>query len=117
MARRCDDTVDKKRMNCCSLKHLFLEGVEQPKISPKNPRKALSDALLMSRFQNFNFFEIFSLQPHQDASMLVFVMELSATRAASDIAPVAINHAAVNQIAMSLWIRSWILLLYVPIRM
>ena len=42
------------------------------------------------------------LQPHQDARMLVFVMELSATGAASDIAPVAINHAAVNQIGMSL---------------
>jgi len=36
--------------------------------------------------------------------MLVFVMELSTAGAASDIAPVAISHAAVNQIAMSLWI-------------
>jgi len=35
VARRCDDTVDKKRVNYCVLKHLFLEGVEQPKISPK----------------------------------------------------------------------------------
>jgi len=31
----------------------LLEGVEQPKTSPKNPRNALSDALLMSRFQIF----------------------------------------------------------------
>jgi len=53
VARRCDDTVDKKRVNSCVLKHLFLEGVEQPKISPKKPGNALSDALLMSRFQNF----------------------------------------------------------------
>jgi len=30
-----------------------LEGVEQPKISPKKPGDALSDALLVSRFQNF----------------------------------------------------------------
>jgi len=52
VARRCDYTVDKKRVNSCVLKHLFLEGVEQPKISPKKPRNALSDALLMSRFQN-----------------------------------------------------------------
>ena len=52
MARRCDYTVDKKRVNSCVLKHLFLEGVEQPKISPKTPRNAFSDALLMSRFQN-----------------------------------------------------------------
>jgi len=36
-ARRCDDTVNKKRVNSCVLKHLFLEGVEQPKISPKTP--------------------------------------------------------------------------------
>ena len=44
-ARRCDDTVDKKQVNPCVLKHLFLEGVEQP--------NALSDALLMSHFQRF----------------------------------------------------------------
>jgi len=36
------------------MKHLFLEGVEQPKISPENPGNALSDALLMSRFQNLS---------------------------------------------------------------
>ena len=53
MARRCDNTVDKKQVNSCVLKHLFLEGVEQPKIWPKKPENALSDALLMSRFQNF----------------------------------------------------------------
>ena len=53
VARRCDYTVDKKRKNSCVLKHLFLVGVEQPKILPKNPRNALSDALLMSFFQNF----------------------------------------------------------------
>jgi len=53
VARRFDYTVDKKRVNYCVLKHLFLEGVKQPKISAKNPRNALSDALLMSRFQNF----------------------------------------------------------------
>ena len=53
MARRCDYTVDKKRVNSCVLKHLFLEGVEQPKISPKKPGNALSDALLMSRFEKF----------------------------------------------------------------
>jgi len=41
-----------ERVNYCVLKHLFLEGVEQPKISPKRPGNALSDALLMSRFQN-----------------------------------------------------------------
>jgi len=51
MARRCDDTVDKKRVNSCVLKHLFLEGVEQPKISPKKPGNALSDALLMYCFK------------------------------------------------------------------
>jgi len=37
----------------CVLKHLFLEGVDQPKMSRKNPGNVLSDALLMSRFQNF----------------------------------------------------------------
>ena len=49
MARRCDYTVDKKRVNSCVLKHLFLKGVEQT----KKPGNALSDALLKSRFQNF----------------------------------------------------------------
>jgi len=53
MARRCDDTVDKKQVNSAVLKHLILERVEQPKISPKNPGNAFSDALLMSCFQNF----------------------------------------------------------------
>jgi len=53
VARRCDYTVDKKRVNSGVLKHLFLEGVEKPKMSPTKPGNALSDALLMSRFQNF----------------------------------------------------------------
>jgi len=53
VARRCDDTVDKKRVHSCVLKHLFLDGVEQPKISPKKPGNSLSDALLMSCFQDF----------------------------------------------------------------
>jgi len=45
--------MDKKRVNSCVLKHLFFEGVEQPKTSPKTPGNALSDALLMSSFKNF----------------------------------------------------------------
>ena len=49
VARRCDHTVDKKQVNFCVLKYLFLEGVEQPKISPTKPENALSDALLMSK--------------------------------------------------------------------
>jgi len=53
VARRCDYTVDKKRVNSCVLKHPFLEGVEQPKMSPEKPGNALSDELLMSRFQIF----------------------------------------------------------------
>jgi len=28
VARCCDDTVDKKRVNSCVLKHRFFEGVE-----------------------------------------------------------------------------------------
>ena len=53
VAWRCEYTVDKKWVNSCVLKHLFLEGVEQPKISPKKHVNALSDALLMSRFLKF----------------------------------------------------------------
>jgi len=53
VAWRCDDTVDKKRVNSSVLKHLFLEGVEQSKKSPKKPGNTFSDALQMSRFQNF----------------------------------------------------------------
>jgi len=55
VARRCDYTVDTKRVGSCVLKHLFLEGVEQPKISPKTPRNALSNAQLITRFQIFVF--------------------------------------------------------------
>jgi len=53
VTRRCDDTVDKKRVNSGWLKRLFLEGGGQPKNSPKTPANALSHALLMSRAQNF----------------------------------------------------------------
>jgi len=53
VARRCDFTVDKKQVNSCVLKYLFLKGVEQPKIPPKKPGNALSDALLISRPRNF----------------------------------------------------------------
>ena len=53
MVRHCDDTLDKKQVNSCVLKHLFLERVEQPKISPPKLGNALSDALLVSCFQNF----------------------------------------------------------------
>jgi len=53
VVRRCDHTVDKKRMNSCTIKHLFFDRVEQPKILPKPPGNALSDALLMSCFPNF----------------------------------------------------------------
>jgi len=58
VARRCDYTVDKKRVNSCVRIHLLLEGVEQPNISPNKPGNALSDALLMSRFQNFKFQDV-----------------------------------------------------------
>jgi len=51
VARRCDDTVDKKRVNSSVLKHLFLERVEQPKISSKNPGNALSNALICHVFK------------------------------------------------------------------
>jgi len=47
------DAVTTPLMNSCVLKHLFLEGVEQPKILPGNPGNELSDALLMSRLKNF----------------------------------------------------------------
>jgi len=53
VARRCDDIVDKKRVKSCVLKQLFLEGVEQSKLSSKTPGNAVSDALQISRFQNF----------------------------------------------------------------
>ena len=55
VTRRCDDTVDNKQVNSCILEYIFqvLEGVDQPKKSPKKPGNALSDTLLMSRFQHF----------------------------------------------------------------
>jgi len=38
VTRRGDGTVDKKQVNSCALKYLFLEGIEQP----KNRRKTLN---------------------------------------------------------------------------
>ena len=52
-ARCCKNTVDKKRVNSCVLKHLFLEGVKQPKRSLKPPGNAFSNTLITSRFQDF----------------------------------------------------------------
>ena len=52
MALRCDGTVNKKQVISCVPKHFFLEGVEQPENPPNTPGNALSDALLMSRFEN-----------------------------------------------------------------
>jgi len=37
VAWRCDDTVDKKRVNSCVLKHLFLEGLGNQKYRQKKP--------------------------------------------------------------------------------
>jgi len=51
VARNCDDTVDTKRVNSCVLKHLFLEGVEQPKLSPKKPRNALATNVTFLNFR------------------------------------------------------------------
>jgi len=53
VTRRCADTVDKKRANSWVPKYFFLVGVEQPKKSPKPPGNALSDALLLSHFEDF----------------------------------------------------------------
>ena len=72
MARRCDYTVDKMQVNSCVPKHLFLEGVEQSKISPKPPGNALSDALLMSRFQNFTADAARKMFFHQDVGCELF---------------------------------------------
>ena len=53
VAQRCEDTVEKKQVNSGVLNYVFLEGLQQPKKSPKNPRNPFFDALLMSNFQSF----------------------------------------------------------------
>jgi len=53
VARRCDDTVDKKRVNSCVLKNLFWREMSNQKYHQTKPGNALADTLLMSRFQNF----------------------------------------------------------------
>jgi hypothetical protein len=50
VARRCDYTGYKKRVNSCVMNNRELSN---QKYRQKNPGNALSDALLMSRFQNF----------------------------------------------------------------
>jgi len=37
VARRCDDTVDKKRVNSCVLKHLFWRELSKEKYRQKPP--------------------------------------------------------------------------------
>ena len=50
MARRCDNTVKKKQVNSCVLKHLFMEGLQLLKTLPTSPENTFSDALLMLIF-------------------------------------------------------------------
>jgi len=52
VTRRCDDTVDKKRVNSCVLKHLFWREFSNQKPHQKFFGSALSDALLMARLLN-----------------------------------------------------------------
>jgi len=53
VTRRCDNTVDKKRVNSCVLKHLFSEGVQQPKKSPKRTLKCCLRRATHVAFPNF----------------------------------------------------------------
>jgi len=50
VAGRCDDTVDKKRVNSCERKHIFLREFATKNIE-KEKRIFFPDALLMSRFE------------------------------------------------------------------
>jgi len=52
VTRRCGDIVDKKQVNSC-VQNTSFGGSSTTKKIAKNPSKAFSDALLMSRFQNF----------------------------------------------------------------
>jgi len=56
VVRRCDNTVVKKWVNSCVLKHLCFERVEQPKILTKPPGHALSHC---------NVFKISRLTPQK----------------------------------------------------
>jgi len=49
VARRCDDTVDKKQVNCLCTKTPLLKGVQEPRNRQKNLEKL--SPTLMSRFQ------------------------------------------------------------------
>jgi len=37
VARRCDDTVDKKQVNYCALKHFYLEELSNQKYRQETP--------------------------------------------------------------------------------
>jgi len=47
VTRRCGDTVDKKRVTSCVLKHLFFGGSWATKNIDQKPRNALSNELLI----------------------------------------------------------------------
>ena len=51
VARRCDYTIDKMRENSCVLKHLFLKGVEQLKMS--KPQKGTLRRAINVTFSKF----------------------------------------------------------------
>jgi len=52
VTRRCDDTIDKKRVNSCVLKYLFWREFNNQKFAQKS-RKYFLQRGTMSRFQNF----------------------------------------------------------------
>jgi len=53
VTQRCDDDVDKKRVNSCVLKLLLWRELSNQKNRQKTLENALSNAILMSHFQNF----------------------------------------------------------------
>jgi len=58
MARRCDETVDKKRVNSCVLKFLFWRELSNQEYRPKNT-EMLSPTRSNVTFSKFaRFFEI-----------------------------------------------------------
>ena len=53
MTRRCDDTVNKGRVNSCVLKHLFFGGSSATKKMAQNPQKCAIQRATNARFSKF----------------------------------------------------------------
>ena len=107
VARRCDYTVDKKRVNHCVLKQLFLEGVERPKTSTKKPRKCSlwrATNVTFSKFRGVSINELIRINSEQNILRSCFLHWLVPCRLRR------LGRSPSRKFVRPHWWRSWVMI-------